>query len=391
VNRLISCLDEIFTRATRHDESSILTNRIDVNDSNVLTNEPHRARSKTISTVATPEIEYLTHHLSHESTSTSTGLQFLQSIKDLTHQELYRANPLGLLGKEIISVTGTTYCPEPIPPNDAPIRFVTDTSTPSPSSLSPIDENEPQQVQFSRDHNDEICSIQRSTPIVTVLPPCPGEFLSSDHDRPCLFSSPSPETLIADFIPDTMTINVFEVFIYAWGVLAFFVDMITDLVLAHAYYIEGAYWLFLLTLMCVVVPNLTLSIFSLVWYIDSSQLKATAASQGQTSTQNESSMNETKFSDDQYEKDRIDTHHPTDHDVRQRNQHQHGNVESTLLHQQRTSIDPTNEHVVRSRTSTLESNPVKTKHLQLSAATVNVLTWTIRIVILVLQLDLCLK
>ena len=107
------------------------------------------------------------------------------------------------------------------------------------------------------------------------------------------FSQPSSNTLVADFIPDTMTINVFEVFIYAWGVFAFFFDMVTDLVLAHAYYSEGAYWLFLLTLMCVVVPNLTLSIFSLVWYIDGCQLKAAATENQTISSNNNTSNNET--------------------------------------------------------------------------------------------------
>ena len=68
-------------------------------------------RSKTASnTSAVPESETISIQ--------STGFNILQSIRDLTHQELNRANPLGLLGKEVISATGTTHCPEPIPPKE---------------------------------------------------------------------------------------------------------------------------------------------------------------------------------------------------------------------------------------------------------------------------------
>ena len=175
--------------------------------------------------------------------------------------------------------------------------------------------------------------MQQQTSALPVLAPYPADLIPSDaadQGQTFLFSQPSANTLMADFIPSTMTINVFEVFIYAWGVLAFFFDMATDLVLAQAYYMEGAYWLFLLTLLCVLVPNLTLSLFSLVWYIDQSQLKR--------------SINAPSL--------------------------------STNLNDESTATTP--------RRSTKQ-------HFQFSATTANVLTWMIRIVILVLQLDLCLK
>ncbi|CAF4029317.1 unnamed protein product, partial [Rotaria magnacalcarata] len=250
-----------------------------IRQSNSSTSDFDRSGSKTISTTGTtPECEV--------SSTLPTGFNILQSIKDLTHQELNRANPLGLLGKEVISATGTTHCPEPIPPRESDDISITQIRT-SPSSMSPIDDNEPQQLHFPL-NEEEIVQMQRrrSTLLNTTdvtLPPCPAEFMPMDDDEELqqahLFSQPSPGTMVADFIPDTMTINVFEVFIYAWGVFAFFFDMVTDLVLAHAYYLEGAYWLFILTLMCVILPNLTLSVFSLVWYIDSSQLKAAANDQ----------------------------------------------------------------------------------------------------------------
>lgn len=194
-----------------------------------------------------------------------------------------------------------------------------------------------------------------------ALPPCPAEFVSVSDDpnqQPHLFSAPLPNSMLVDFIPDTMSINVFEVFIYAWGVLAFFFDMFTDLVLAHAYYLEGAYWLFILTLMCVILPNLTLSVFSLVWYIDSSQLKA-AAHNGQSKTDYQTSRQTScSQSDDLIDKDQ----------------------------------DQVDAHVSRIRQPPAppeQTSPGKT--FQLSSATVGVFTWIIRIVILVLQLDLCLK
>jgi hypothetical protein len=174
------------------------------------------------------------------------------------------------------------------------------------------------------------------------------------------------------------------VFIYAWGVFAFFFDMVTDLVLAHAYYSEGAYWLFILTLMCVIVPNLTLSIFSLVWYIDGSQLKA-AANEKRTTIERDTSIYEINSSNDIFEKDQ-----------------EQNRSEIIPLHGKQNSACQTDDQVdahvsrLKQQISTSEKDieqiyQKKRKHFQLSAATTNVLTWIIRIIILVLQLDLCLK
>ena len=291
--------------------------------------------------------------------SLSTGFHFLQSIKDLTQQELNRANPLGLLGKEVISATGTTHCPEPVPP-----REKDDASGPNTRSSSTGNEDEPQQLHFVLNDDEKMeMRRRRSTllpPTETHLPPCPAEYIPTDNDidvQPRLFSQPSPTTMMADFIPDTMTINVFEVFIYAWGVFAFFFDMFTDLVLAHAYYLEGAFWLFILTLMCVILPNLTLSVFSLVWYIDSSQLKAAANEQTNTAC---------------------------DPSPRTSSYQTEGLVEN--------GQDQVDAHISRNRHQPVEPEPrTKRKTFHLSAATAGVMTWIIRIIILVLQLDLCLK
>jgi hypothetical protein len=248
--------------------------------------------------------------------------------------------------------------------------------------------NQEEQIQMQR-RRSTLSNISER-----VLPPCPAEFISNsttDDLQPHLFSQPSPGTMIADFIPDRMTINVFEVFIYAWGVFAFFFDMVTDLVLAHAYYSEGAYWLFILTLMCVIVPNLTLSVFSLVWYIDGSQLKA-STNEKQTTTQYNTSIYETNLSDDIIGKDQ------------RRNSK---GSELIPLHEKRNSVcqtdDCNGDDQLDAHLSRLKQRPPtpekdvqqpylnKRKPFQLSAATANVLMWIIRIIILVLQLDLCLK
>jgi hypothetical protein len=325
--------------------------------SNSSISESNRPRSKTSSTTSTnPEGE--------SSSTQSTGFNILQSIKDLTHQELHRANPLGLLGKEVISATGTTHCPEPIPPkesNELPINNIRTSSLSSSSITSRNIYNEPQQLHFPLNEEEKMQMQRRRSTLTNItditLPPCPAEYIPTNNDQdiqPHLFSQPSPDTMVADFIPDTMTINVFEVFIYAWGVFAFFFDMVTDLVLAHAYYQEGAYWLFILTLMCVVLPNITLSVFSLVWYIDSSQLKA--AANEETKTKSETTQCQIDDLIDKQDHDQIDAH----------------------MSRIRQQPQPPEEKMKR-------------KTFQLSATTANVFTWIIRIIILVLQLDLCLK
>lgn len=334
------------------------------------TSKLSRTRSKTTGTDSS-DADSTTNNSSQVSISTPSNINFFQSIKDLTYQELYRANPIGFLGKEVITATGTTHCPEPIPPEDEDdknghIHY------PSSKKLSAIDENKPQQVHFPLNKEEKLEMLRRRSTSANIsenmLPPFPVEYGSNSNDSHVqmqLFSQPSPHTMVADFIPDTMTINVFEVFIYAWGVFAFFFDMVTDLVLAHAYYSEGAYWLFILTLMCVVLPNLTLSIFSLVWYIDSSQLKA-AANEKETKAQYSMS------SEDYLGKDQQQTSRRS---------------ELTSGNQKENFYPRKNDY----QKDLQQQDSMKDKYFQISTATANILTWIIRIIILVLQLDLCLK
>jgi hypothetical protein len=69
-------------------------------------------------------------------------------------------------------------------------------------------------------------------------------------------------------IPDGIYISIWEVFIYLWGCIAFFIDIISDIILSVGYYNMNKRWLCALTLLFVIVPNVTLSLFSLSWYID---------------------------------------------------------------------------------------------------------------------------
>lgn len=69
-------------------------------------------------------------------------------------------------------------------------------------------------------------------------------------------------------IPDDITISILEVFIYLWGVITFFADLISDIILSIEYYKSSRTWLGSMTLTFVIVPNVTLSLFSLSWYID---------------------------------------------------------------------------------------------------------------------------
>ncbi|CAF0712513.1 unnamed protein product [Brachionus calyciflorus] len=69
-------------------------------------------------------------------------------------------------------------------------------------------------------------------------------------------------------IPDDIHISILEVFIYLWGVITFFADLISDIILGFDYYHSSRIWLAIMTMMFVIVPNFTLSLFSLSWYID---------------------------------------------------------------------------------------------------------------------------
>ncbi|CAF0725215.1 unnamed protein product [Didymodactylos carnosus] len=361
-----------------------------------------RLRSKTISVGTSTSDD-------HQSPShTQTGFSLLQSIKDLTHQELFRANPLGLLGKEVIAATGTTNPPEPVPPTtEEP------TSSSTPNKLSSIIENESQELQFQVSVDQLQQQPHRLTLADIAPPPIPVLFerdadLLSMQGGPLLLSPLNPTTTKLDFIPDTMTINVFEVFIYAWGVFAFFFDTVTDIILAHAYYDEGSYWLFILTLACVIVPNLTLSLFSLVWYLDGPKVSLqtsplvnddsceTSSAESTDVKQNEQHGQDNSGGDIDTLSRRRPTFSTTLASPHESNHYASFSQTDDVEIKQNT-LDETVTYANRARYS--QTPPSERQKVnasdeiltQPSSATSNALRWIIRIIILVLQLDLCLK
>ena len=83
-------------------------------------------------------------------------------------------------------------------------------------------------------------------------------------------------------IPDDIHISILEVFIYLWGVITFFADLISDIILSIEYFDNKRSWLGFMTLMFTIVPNVTLSLFSLSWYIDKYYTEKQLSQQTQT-------------------------------------------------------------------------------------------------------------
>jgi hypothetical protein len=126
-------------------------------------------------------------------------------------------------------------------------------------------------------------SVVSSPPISPQPPPSPSPQPSAkkqSNNRPIDLKSPKDQV---DFrikkryifknglkiaIPDDIRISILEVFIYLWGVITFFADLISDIILSIEYYKRSETWLGSMTLTFVIVPNVTLSLFSLSWYID---------------------------------------------------------------------------------------------------------------------------
>ena len=69
-------------------------------------------------------------------------------------------------------------------------------------------------------------------------------------------------------IPDEIHISIFEIFIYIWGIITFFGDLISDVILSIEYFNNSETWLAFLTLIFVILPNASLSIYDFSWSID---------------------------------------------------------------------------------------------------------------------------
>jgi len=68
-------------------------------------------------------------------------------------------------------------------------------------------------------------------------------------------------------LPVVHTYTNFEVFLTVVSILSYVFDVGSDIYVAVMYYRYGDIWWFTLTVLFIVVPSLTITIFSFVWYI----------------------------------------------------------------------------------------------------------------------------
>jgi len=66
---------------------------------------------------------------------------------------------------------------------------------------------------------------------------------------------------------ETDTYSNYEVFLTLFSILSYIFDVGSDIYLAYVYYSDGDIWWFTLTVIFVVVPSLTITMFSFVWYM----------------------------------------------------------------------------------------------------------------------------
>lgn len=70
-----------------------------------------------------------------------------------------------------------------------------------------------------------------------------------------------------DVSPETDTYSNYEVVWTVISILSYIFDVGSDIYLAFVYYNDGDTWWFTLTVIFIVVPSLTITLFSFVWYI----------------------------------------------------------------------------------------------------------------------------
>jgi len=66
---------------------------------------------------------------------------------------------------------------------------------------------------------------------------------------------------------ETDTYSSYEVVLTVFSILSYIFDVGSDIYLAFAYYSNGDMWWFTLTVIFIIVPSLTITVFSFVWYI----------------------------------------------------------------------------------------------------------------------------
>lgn len=68
-------------------------------------------------------------------------------------------------------------------------------------------------------------------------------------------------------LPETDTYSNYEVFMTVFSILSYIFDVGSDIYLAYVYHSDGDIWWFTLTVIFIIVPSLTITIFSFVWYL----------------------------------------------------------------------------------------------------------------------------
>jgi len=68
-------------------------------------------------------------------------------------------------------------------------------------------------------------------------------------------------------LPETDTYSNYEVFMTVFSILSYIFDVGSDIYLAFVYHSDGDIWWFTLTVIFIIVPSLTITVFSFVWYL----------------------------------------------------------------------------------------------------------------------------
>lgn len=134
-------------------------------------------------------------------------------------------------------------------------------SNQSPKLTKPIDEMNIREVEIGNRVNFE--NNQNNVVINECSKPSKMDQIDFRTRKRFVYKDGSKKS-----IPDDIHISILEVFIYLWGVITFFADLISDIILSLDYFHSSRIWLAIMTSMFVIVPNFTLSLFSLSWYID---------------------------------------------------------------------------------------------------------------------------
>ena len=118
-------------------------------------------------------------------------------------------------------------------------------------------------------------AIDASSPRLTQARAAPSAYtgppvrikISPSHSQSVVKFPTRQETRDFSLKPRHIKFNLFDILINLVSMGSYLLDIGTDLFLAYMYYSSNHVWWFRLTLFFVLVPSLTMTIFSLKWYI----------------------------------------------------------------------------------------------------------------------------